>query len=56
MAEEKEQDLSNREKILLLFDVDGTLTMPRLVMFKFYSFYSCIINYQLLINNNNIKI
>eukprot|EP00485_Elphidium_margaritaceum_P005685 CAMPEP_0202687058 /NCGR_PEP_ID=MMETSP1385-20130828/2758_1 /ASSEMBLY_ACC=CAM_ASM_000861 /TAXON_ID=933848 /ORGANISM="Elphidium margaritaceum" /LENGTH=264 /DNA_ID=CAMNT_0049341771 /DNA_START=93 /DNA_END=887 /DNA_ORIENTATION=+ len=32
MAEEKAQDLSNREKVLLLFDVDGTLTVPRLVI------------------------
>ena len=32
MAEAKEQDLSNREKILLLFDVDGTLTKPRLTI------------------------
>jgi len=30
--EEKAQDLSNREKILLLFDVDGTLTEPRLTI------------------------
>lgn len=32
MAEEKAEDLSNRAPILLLFDVDGTLTAPRLVI------------------------
>jgi len=32
MAEEKAPDLSNRAPILLLFDVDGTLTMPRLTI------------------------
>lgn len=32
MAEEKAADLSNRAPILLLFDVDGTLTMPRLTI------------------------